>query len=271
MQGGHTARGYLVFFLCAFGVPWAVWIGLRATYGPEGLGSAAAFLIAPAMVSIGGFAASFAEGGKPGLLAFLRRTTLTLPRLVVFLVGPMAVFLAGLLTFVTHPSDLAGQGPIEPWIWLGSLTLLNLWTGPLCEEFGWRGWLQPALERRMALVPAALVVGVAWTLWHVPVFYDHVFSDPQVTAGYTIWVLAWSVVLAFVTRWAGGNVLPAVVTHLCLNTQADMFSALVPALDGSLLPSGMSLSIASAFVAATMAILAGRIGASARRRAAQAA
>jgi uncharacterized protein len=39
------------------------------------------------------------------------------------------------------------------------------------EELGWRGFLQPELERKIPLPLAALVTGLIWTGWHIPLFF----------------------------------------------------------------------------------------------------
>jgi membrane protease YdiL (CAAX protease family) len=41
--------------------------------------------------------------------------------------------------------------------------------GPL-EEFGWRGFAQPLLQRKMAPVWVALLIGIVWGFWHLPAF-----------------------------------------------------------------------------------------------------
>lgn len=37
------------------------------------------------------------------------------------------------------------------------------------EEIGWRGFLYPALRQRMSTLPACLLVGAIWGLWHTPI------------------------------------------------------------------------------------------------------
>jgi membrane protease YdiL (CAAX protease family) len=39
------------------------------------------------------------------------------------------------------------------------------------EEPGWRGYAQEALQRRMPVVAASLVIGVVWATWHLPLFF----------------------------------------------------------------------------------------------------
>jgi membrane protease YdiL (CAAX protease family) len=61
----------------------------------------------------------------------------------------------------------------------GSLISLATATG---EEIGWRGFLVPALSRRLSFVPVAIVSGVIWAVWHLPLV---VFSDYN--AGTPMW------------------------------------------------------------------------------------
>jgi len=39
------------------------------------------------------------------------------------------------------------------------------------EEPGWRGYGQEALQRRMPVLAASLVVGLFWAAWHLPLFF----------------------------------------------------------------------------------------------------
>lgn len=49
-------------------------------------------------------------------------------------------------------------------------TIALLWlVGAAAEEVGWRGVLQPALEKPLPRWGAGILTGLIWSLWHVPV------------------------------------------------------------------------------------------------------
>jgi membrane protease YdiL (CAAX protease family) len=52
-----------------------------------------------------------------------------------------------------------------------SLFLLIGFVFGALEEPGWRGYAQEALQRRMSVLAASLVVGVFWAAWHLPLFF----------------------------------------------------------------------------------------------------
>jgi CAAX protease family protein len=46
---------------------------------------------------------------------------------------------------------------------------VTLFIGPI-EEFSWRGLAMPLLQRRMAPLWAGMLLGVIWSIWHLPAF-----------------------------------------------------------------------------------------------------
>jgi membrane protease YdiL (CAAX protease family) len=100
---------------------------------------------------------------------------------------------------------------------------VNLVAGPLAEEFGWRGHLQPVLRRRLGPAATAVVVGVVWALWHVPLFLLVGTSQAQIglftpgAAAFFVALLPTSVLAWFVSERLGGGVPGAVLLHLAVN------------------------------------------------------
>lgn len=106
--------------------------------------------------------------GTAGLSAFLSR--LTFWRLpwgwVGFIVLAIpAVFMVGSL--------IKGGQLLAPFDSIASLLAFlgfMLMLGPV-EEFGWRGVLQPILQRHVSPLVAGALVGAIWGIWHIPAFY----------------------------------------------------------------------------------------------------
>ena len=50
------------------------------------------------------------------------------------------------------------------------LGLFYLIFGPLPEEIGWRGYALDRLQTKWNALVSSLILGVAWTMWHLPLF-----------------------------------------------------------------------------------------------------
>ena len=52
------------------------------------------------------------------------------------------------------------------------------------EELGWRGILQPKLEKAITYLPSVLVVAIVWSLWHLPLW----LMKGSVQNGFPFWL-----------------------------------------------------------------------------------
>ena len=251
--------GLVIFFVIAFGVPWAGWIVLRRTIGLEHMFDSFSGCWFTAAPSVAGFAAALADGGAAGLRRFAARVfNLRFP-LWVWPLALLLPVLAAALTFVPHAGDLLRGGAPKFAGIVAAASWMNFFTGPIAEEFGWRGYLLNRLCRRWHPALAGLAIGPIWAAWHIPLFYDNVFAHLTSALGFVAWVTAWSVVLALLVARARGSVLPAILGHWACNAMPLIFFALLPALQGEKQPGGLAFPIASVVVAAAFAWLWRRV------------
>lgn len=90
----------------------------------------------------------------------------------------------------------------------------------LGEEIGWRGFLLPRLARRMGFTRGALLTGLIWTAWHLPllIFGNYHSAAPRwfALSCFTVMVVSLSFVLAWL-RLQSGSVWPCAALHACHN------------------------------------------------------
>jgi membrane protease YdiL (CAAX protease family) len=166
---------------------------------------------------------------------------------------PLAVALAAGVTFVAvtgrfDPTRLGTATVIYP-VALAFATLV----GGGQEELGWRGFALPALQERFDAATASVVVGLLWTLWHLPAF---VFAVPGYTgsvATYAVLVVGVSVVLTWLYNAADGSVLPAMLLHGGVNAASGLGVAAVGGLPVPLPPKAV---LAAAIWLVAVALLA---------------
>lgn len=219
----RKAVGMLRFLACTFGFSWGLWgVCLLAGDTSEPLFTVL-FTIAACGPSL--VAGLLALTGRPGTRqARLAATPRWLPAALLVGLAP-AVGAAAL-------APLAGSSGLDLGLFAGAAAETGGWlpyvglaliTGPLAEEFGWRGYLQPLLRRRLSAGVTPFVLGPIWGLWHVPLFllvgtrqHDMGLFTVEGLGFFTIVVLQ-SVGMLYVTERLRGGVPAAVLVHLTFN------------------------------------------------------
>lgn len=109
-------------------------------------------------------------------------------------------------------------------ITLGSL--ISGLVGGLGEELGWRGVLQPELERRWGAVRGSLAVGLCWAYWHLPVnlagYNDSIHPVWNALVFFPLVVIAMTFSFGWLRRRTG-SVWPAALAHGANNVIASGF------------------------------------------------
>ena len=146
---------------------------------------------------------------------------------------------------------LRASGLSNPSAWFRFPVLLavgQIWV-VLGEEYGWRGFALPRLQRSLGSLGGSLILGVIWAAWHLPMFF--VPGSPQYTkslvadfGSYVLTVMCWSILMAVLYNRTGGSLLPCMLFHASLNISA--FSIDVP--EGSSSMAYFYLAIAAAAI-----------------------
>lgn len=219
------ARGnsaLVTFFALSFGWTWACWAAAKVAEG-RSAGLTTVLLLASAFgPSLAAVVTVLAFDGRLGLA---RRLKLCLDwrlgwsRYVLALLGPVLVILGALGLHAALGGSLrpsAAEGKYLRALWL--IVPTTLLGGPLGEEFGWRGFALPALADRLGWRWAAILIGVIWGLWHLPLFYMAGTAQSGLPMGlFLASSVALSVVMARLCAGAGYSVLPAIAVHAAVN------------------------------------------------------
>ncbi len=221
--GPVPGRTLFAFFAIAFGLSWGIFaIGLSFTEAVVRIfGELNArnplFFLAVYAPAIAAFILVLIHAGPSGLGRFLTRLGLwrcSWGWWVFLFLGIPAIYAAGALVKGIPPAGLVPSGP--PGALLSAIGVMLI-LGPV-EEFGWRGFALPLLQRRMAPVWAGLALGLIWGVWHLPAFL--MSGTPQSAWSFTPFLIgatAISVILTPLFNRSGGSLLLPMLYHFQLN------------------------------------------------------
>jgi membrane protease YdiL (CAAX protease family) len=196
--GRHPLAAFLAV---AFG-----WTWLFTLLGVVNLGFAIVALFGPALAAL---VVARTEGSYGVLRPRLTDRRFPAATWLVALAIPFGVALIARVLLV-----VSGQ-PIEG---VGSITAIEvvLFVLVIGEEIGWRSFLQPRLRTRLGLASAGLVTGVAWTLWHLPMYLAP-GQGPTAFLAFAAWVVPLAVVMGIVAEGTRFSALVATVLHGAAN------------------------------------------------------
>ncbi len=112
--------------------------------------------------------------------------------------------------------------------------LYQLFSGPLSEEAGWRGFALPRLQTRFSALVSSLILGVIWTCWHIPLFFVTGMTQMGIPFPiYLVLVLTLTVYMTWLYNNTGGSLLITVLAHFSFNLTGTLITgpvSLMPAM-----------------------------------------
>ncbi|TXT57531.1 MAG: conserved membrane protein of unknown function [Candidatus Thorarchaeota archaeon] len=228
----NSLRNTLVFFIITYVFSWIFWV-------PQVLNSMGIiadsvfteFLSSPFNIAaFGPLVAAILlvvkENGLKGIKNLLKKGIMVdfakkwvLP---MFLLYP-AIFLVSMLVGIPFGFSPDLEILAHPEVITIGFFVILLTAGPLQEEFGWRGYAVPKLQEQYNAIVTSFIVGVAWALWHFPLFF--LPSPGDGSAFYydqPVWIMVISVIFSSILfTWIYNNTKGSVFATLMLHTSLN--------------------------------------------------
>jgi membrane protease YdiL (CAAX protease family) len=174
-------------------------------------------------------------GGARSVLSQVRTWRVPIGWYAVAVFGPAVLFLLD-----EGVTVVLGGSPPQDWIvwppvsgfFPGSLffSVMGVLAGTLGEEFGWRGFAQPRLQKRYGALKASILIGLVWGTFHLWILaICHCMSLTDVLVTQYLRLIATAVIYASIYNSTNGSLFLVMVAHAAHNITVD----LMPQVGGS--------------------------------------
>jgi membrane protease YdiL (CAAX protease family) len=228
-----------VYFVATFGWTWLIWgaaIFMGAT-AETATGAIVGLLgvMGPAVTGIG---FTYLTRDKEGRRDYWNRIIdfKRIPGkwyLVIFLFVPILNGLAALLDVLTGGGGatwgeaarnvLSNPLSIIPSILFASLI-------PFIEELGWRGYVLDRLQEKYSALLSSLIIGVVWSLWHLPLFFVEGSYQAGLGVGtpafwlFMVGIIPLSLPFTWIYNNTGRSILAVILFHAMVNFTGEMIA-----------------------------------------------
>jgi membrane protease YdiL (CAAX protease family) len=131
------------------------------------------------------------------------------------------LFLAPLvitLIYKAFGNESAGPRSGETTASMLGIILFTLFSGPVAEELGWRGFALPRLQAKYNALVSSLILGVIWCCWHIPLFFTTGATQMSIPFPiYLILVLTITLYLTWLYNNTHGSLIITILGHFTFN------------------------------------------------------
>ncbi len=120
-------------------------------------------------------------------------------------------------------SFLCNYNNENPFYFIVPLFIYAITFGGGFEELGWRGTLQPNLEKKHSFIISAIITGIIWGLWHIPlqIIQGYAFFDSNFVS-FMFGIIMFSIVLAYIYKKTN-SIFYCAFLHGLYNTLTTIF------------------------------------------------
>ncbi len=220
-------RKLVLYFVLAYLITWIIWLPLiLPVYGID---------VLPVLPKYHHYMGSFgpmiaaiivrynSEGWK-GVMDLIKRlwkwNVNWIWFFAVLIVPVLLVMVTGYIDQLINSNSFSMQGFSAnnefPQFGVLGYFLFNLFTFGIGEEFGWRGYALPKLQKRFSALGATLILAVGWACWHIPAFtYRPLYSQMDIAGifGFFMSMLMGAIVLTWLYNSTRGSILIVAIFH----------------------------------------------------------
>ena len=122
------------------------------------------------------------------------------------------------LVYQALGNSAPGPKPGETFLSMAGTVLFTLFSGPIAEELGWRGFALPRLQAKYTALVSSLILGVIWTCWHIPLFFITGSSQMGIPFPiYLVLVMTVTIYLTWLYNNTRGSLIITILGHFSYN------------------------------------------------------
>jgi membrane protease YdiL (CAAX protease family) len=218
----RTSRPWVaavMFVAACYAVTWLACVVFRSAAANREMWAFWTFILvtvwSPTFIAV---AITIVFGGPSSFRSLLRRLRLRSSGLTWY-IAALLLPVSSVLAAVSLARTLHQGAPLIAIQAILPTIAIQLGTGAVGEELGWRGFLLPLLESKVSPVISALIMSVLWGLWHAPAFFFPGLPQALISPlAFVITVVAFGIFLSLVFNKTRGCVGGTMLAHFVFNT-----------------------------------------------------
>lgn len=231
-------RAFLIrYFIVTFCWSWIIWIlaallckaGVLGDQATDNVIKTAVLVVGAFGPLVGALVAVRAEKINGGVAIYLKRflslnigyKAFIIPLLILGGTALIAWFLPSLFGY-----DKISMLLPSAWVFAPYLIAMMLFGGGQ-EEFGWRGYALPKLERDLGYWKANILLGTIWAVWHLPLWFIPGTSQQLMHfVGFMMLTIGYSFLFSWFRKLAGEKPFSGIYVHGLANAFIPLFPIL---------------------------------------------